>query len=225
VLGLLLWRFRETLPQDRRATLQPMALARTWWTILAHPTFQASSALAMASYAGLFTFLAVSPFAFRQALGLSGTEYGLTLFSVSVMYILGTFLCRRLLPRLGLRRTVAVAGLLTLLAGTSMGLLAVAGVRSVWALVLPHWLFMLAHGVHQPCSQSGCVAPFPHAAGAASALNGFLMMVLAFVVGALLGRQSDDAVLTMALGIWFWSGVIAAVAWTLMRRHGELRPA
>lgn len=225
VLCLLLWRFRETLPPDRRATLQPLDLARTWWTILCHPTFLASSALAIASYLGLFTFLAVSPFAFRQALGLSGTEYGLTLFSVSILYIAGTFLCRRLLPRLGLRRTVAVAGALTLLAGSIMGVLALAGVRSVWSLVVPYWLFMLAHGVHQPCGQSGCVAPFPQGAGAASALNGFLMMVLAFIVGGLLGRQSDDAVLTLALGIWFWSCVIALVAWTLMRRHGELRPA
>ena len=53
--------------------------------------------------------------------------------------------------------------------------------------MLPFYLFMLAHGVHQPCGQSGAVGPFPQAAGAASALNGFLMMLAAFAMGGWLG--------------------------------------
>ena len=102
------------------------------------------------------------------------------MFSMAFVYILGTFMCRRLLPRYGVRRSVAIAGALTLAGGTLMGGLAWAGLHNGWAIMLPFYLFMLAHGVHQPCGQSGAVGPFPQAAGAASALNGFLMMVVAF---------------------------------------------
>jgi DHA1 family bicyclomycin/chloramphenicol resistance-like MFS transporter len=86
---------------------------------------------------------------------------------------------------------------------------------------------MLAHGVHQPCGQSGAVGPFPHAAGAASALSGFLMMVAAFFMGGWLGRSlasvadGTGTVLPLTNGIWFWSVVIAGIAWTLVQRHGK----
>jgi DHA1 family bicyclomycin/chloramphenicol resistance-like MFS transporter len=69
------------------------------------------------------------------------------------------------------------------------------------------------------------VAPFPFAAGAASALNGFLMMVAAFIVGGWVGQRLDGTTAALTNGVWFWSACIAAVAWTLVQRHGEPRSA
>lgn len=222
-LALVALRFEETAPVKNPNALQLVTLVRTWGMILRNPTFIAYSMLSTASYAGLFTFLASSSFIFIKVLGLSRTQYGLVMFSVSFVYILGTFMCRRLLPRLGVRRSVAVAGVLTLSGGTLMGVLALAGVHTVWAIVLPFYLFMLAHGVHQPCGQSGAVGPFPQAAGAASALNGFLMMLAAFAIGGWLGGRLDGTVFALTNGIWFWSAVIATAAWTLVQKHGEPR--
>lgn len=224
-LAVVALRFEESLAHKNPLALQPAKLLATWGRILRHPTFLAYSALSTASYAGLFTFLASSSFVFIEVLGLTRTQYGLAMFSMSFVYILGTFMCRRLLPRFGLRRSVAIAGLLTLSGGTLLGLLALAGVHTAWAILLPYYLFMLGHGVHQPCGQSGAVGPFPQAAGAASALNGFLMMLAAFAVGGWLGTRLDGSVFALTNGIWFWSVCIAAVAWTLVQRHGEPRAA
>ena len=127
-----------------------------------------------------------------------------------------------MLARFGLRRAVALAAVLTLSGGTLMGLMAMAGVRSTWAIMLPFYLFMLGHGVHQPCSQSGAVGPFPQAAGAASALNGFVMMLAAFAMGGWLGTHMDGTVFPLAYGMWFWSMLIALSAWTLVQKYGEL---
>ncbi len=230
-LAVLAWRFQETLPRKNPDALHPGKLLATWALIARHPTFWSFALLATASYGGLFTFLAGSSFVFIQVLGLSKTQYGMVMFSMSLSYILGTFLCRQLIPRFGIRRTEAIAGGMTLAAGTSMGLLAWAGVQSPWAIMVPFYLFMLAHGVHQPVSQTGAVGPFPQAAGAASALSGFLMMVAAFFMGGWLGRslagiaEGTGSVLPLTNGIWFWSVLIAATAWTLVQRHGEPRQA
>ncbi len=224
-LALIALRFEETVPQKNPRALYPATLARTWWAIVRNPTFLAFSALSATSYAGLFTFLASSSFVFIKVLGLSRTQYGLVMFSMSFVYILGTFACRHLLPRLGLRRSVALAGGLTLTGGTLMAALALAGVHKVWAIMGPYYLFMLAHGVHQPCGQSGAVGPFPQAAGAASALNGFLMMVCAFAMGGWLGTHMDGSVFPLVYGVWFWSALIALAAWTLVQSHGETRQA
>ena len=80
---------------------------------------------------------------------------------------------------------------------------------------------MLAHGVHNPCAQSGAVGPFPHAAGAASALNGFLTMLSAFATGQWLGTHMDGTAAPLIFGIWFWSVLIALIAWTLVQRYGR----
>ncbi len=220
-LTLIALRFEETVQQKNPRALEPGTLVRTWWGIVRNPTFLAYSALSAASYGGLFTFLASSSFVFIKVLGLSKTQYGLLMLSMSVVYLFGTVLCRRLLPRLGVRRTVAIAGVLTLLGGTLMGGLALAGVRGTWAIMLPFYPFMLAHGIHQPCGQSGAVGPFPQAAGAASALNGFLMMVAAFLMGGWLGKHMDGSVFPLTNGLWFWSVIIALSAWTLVQRHGD----
>jgi DHA1 family bicyclomycin/chloramphenicol resistance-like MFS transporter len=220
-LALVGLRFEETLARKNPQALQPGTLLRTWLGILRNPTFLAFSALTAASYGGLFTFLATSSFVFIQVLGLSKTGYGLVMFSMCFCYLTGTFICRRLLPRFGVRRSVAIAACLSLTAGTTMGVLALAGVQNVWAIMLPYYLFMLGHGVHQPCGQSGAVGPFPQAAGAASALNGFLMMLVAFGMGAWLGTHMDGTVRPLTNGLWFWSALIAATAWTVVARYGE----
>jgi MFS transporter, DHA1 family, multidrug resistance protein len=222
-LAVIALRFEETAPHRNPLALQPATLARTWAAILRNPTFLAYSALSTASYAGLFTFLASSSFVFIKVLGLTRTQYGLVMFSVSFCYILGTFICRRLVPRFGVRRAVAAAGVLTLTGGTTLGVLGWTGVHSVWAFLLPFLVFMLGHGVHQPCGQSGAVGPFPQAAGAASALNGFVMTVAAFAVGGWVGLRLDGTTHVLTNGVWFWSACIAATAWTLVQRHGDPR--
>jgi len=219
-LALIAWKFEETVRQKNPKALQGRTLVLTWISILRNPTFLAFSALSAASYGGLFTFLAASSFVFIRVLGYSATQYGLVMLCMSLVYLSGTFLCRRLLVRYGVRRTVAIAGGLSVTGGTAMGVMALAGVQSGWAIAVPHAIFMLGHGIHQPCGQSGAVGPFPHAAGAASALNGFLMMVVAFAIGQWLGTHMDGTVLPLTSGIWFWSTLIAASAWTLVQRHG-----
>ncbi len=220
---ILALRFRETLATPNPRALEPRMIAGNWWHIVRNPTFIAHCALSAASYGGLFTFLASSSFVFIQVLGLSKTQYGFVMFAQSFIYIFGTLLCRRLLPRLGVKRSVKAAAFLTIAGGTLMGVLSIAGVRAWWAILGPFALFMLGHGVHQPCSQSGAVSQFPQAAGAASALNGFVMMLVAFGMGGWLGRNMDGTVFPLTLGIWFWSIVIATVAWTLVQRHGDAR--
>ena len=220
-LGLIALRFKETVPHKNPKALQLATLARTWLAISGNPTFLAFTALTTFAYSGLFTFLASSSFVFIRVLGLTTTEYGVVMFANSFVYLLGTFLCRRLLVRWGVRRAVAIAGALTLSGGMVMAALALAGVQSWWAIELPFFLFMLGHGIHNPCGQSGAVGPFPKAAGAASALNGFIAMVSAFATGQWLGTHMDGTAQPLIFGIPFWSVLIALSAWTLVQRYGR----
>lgn len=220
-LLLIALRFQETLQQKNLQALQPATLVKTWAAIGSNPTFLAFSALSAASYGGLFTFLATSSFVFIQVLGLSKTQFGLVLLFNAFFYIVGTFVCRRLMTRFGVRQSVAIAAVLSLSGGTLMAGLAWAGITQLWALLLPQALFMVGHGVHQPCGQSGAVGPFPRSAGAASAMNGFSMMAVAFGMGGWLGTHMDGTPSALTNGMCFWSVLIALFAWTLVWKYGE----
>ena len=230
ILGLLLGGFRETLARPRRGVLGLRSLLRSNLQILRHPVFRTWCALSTASFLAMFSFLATSSFVFTQQLGYSRTAYGFFLFSNSWVYILGTFLCRWLLRRTSVHRTVALAGILSLSAGLLIAGLAHWGADQAWygawAIMGPVYVFMLGHGIHQPCGQSGVVSPFPHQAGTASALNGFLMMLAAFGMGAWLA-QTESPLLALADGMLFWCSTLALIAWTLVQKHGRpvLTPA
>jgi len=222
-LALVFLTFKETVHRKNPQALQVKVLAKTWWHIVRHPTFVAFTAVSTASYGGLFTFLASSSFVFIGLIGLARWQYGLLLFSMAFTYILGTLLCRRLLVRFGVAYTVAIGGTLSLAGGSWLLLDAWLGWQTLLGLMGPFYLFVLAHGIHQPCGQSGAVGPFPKAAGAASALGGFLMMVAAFATGLWLGAIKDGSALPMAMSIAFWSAMTALSAWFLVLPRGGTR--
>ena len=220
-LLVVMTRFKESLTHKNLRALEPVSLLRTWWLILKNPVFLTYSALSSASYGVLFVFLASSSFVFIKLFGFSSATYGLIMFGMSANYILGTFLCRWLLARYGITRTVAIAGGMSFLGGTLMGTLALAGVHHFWAIMLPFYVVAVGHGIHQPCGQTGAIVPFGKAAGTASAVNGFLMMIIAFATGALLSRYFDGSAMPMVMGVWFWTACIAVIAWTAVQKYGH----
>lgn len=220
--ALIYFYFDESLQQRNPHALQVSSLWAAVKHIVRNPTFQAYNALSTASFAGLFNFLATSSFVFTQSMGLSKTIYGLLMVSMSLSYIVGTFICRWLLLRTSVQMSVLVASFVSLFAGVLMLLVAYAGPGQswfgAWAVMLPVNFFLLAHGVHQPCGQSGCIAPFPEMAGTASAVNGFSMMLVAFGVGTWLGTHMSDPLLAMAHGMMFASICIGLIGILAVRK-------
>ena len=170
---------------------------------------------------GAVRFITGSAFVLVDVLGLSRREFGFGFAMVTSGFLLGSAWCRRLVPHLGLRRTVRVGAFVSIASAVSMAGLALAGVHHPMAIMGPQMLFTFAHGIHQPCAQMGAVGPFPAQAGAAAALSGFVCMVLAFVVGNWIGWSFDGTVYPLALTVAFWSIATAFAALVLVRRVAE----
>lgn len=217
-LAFVALRLPETLLHKNPRATAPGPLLAAWSQIGRHPTFLAWTLLTACTYGGLFVILSGSSFVYMDMLGLSAAGYGAAMASGSAAYLVGTFVCRRWITRHGMAGTVARGGLFTLAAAALIVGLALAGVHSVWAVLVPQWLFCFGHGLHQPCGQAGAVGPFPRNAGAASALAGCLLSLVAFGIGQWLGTALSDQVLPYALGVGVWGTLTAVVAWTLVRR-------
>lgn len=211
------------------ATRLPESLSRRgagrwtegWSEILRHPGFWSYTAVSSFTYAGLFSFIAGSSFVLVKVLGLTRQEFGFAFAFVVSGYLIGSTVCRHLIPRRGLVRTLRLAAWVSLAAGTLMAGLAWAGVHHPLALMVPQFVYTLAHGLHQPCAQVGAIAAFPQRAGTASALSGFVGMTLAFGVGYWIGWSFDGTVYPLALTVAFWSAAVAAAALLLVPRYAH----
>jgi DHA1 family bicyclomycin/chloramphenicol resistance-like MFS transporter len=218
-LAYVAWRLPETLPRPNLKALQAAELLRTWWTIGSNGSFLAWALLVSCTYGGLFTVLASSSFVFIDLLGMSAVAYGAAMALGSVCYIAGTFVCRRWIKLYGMAGTVWRAAFFTLTAGVGLAATAALGFVTWWSVLLPYGLYAFGHGMHQPCGQAGVVAPFPRNAGAASALAGLLMALIAFGIGRWLGAGIDGTVRPLAYGVCFWACLTCAVGWTLVQRR------
>lgn len=226
-------RMRETLPRHRLQTA--MALPdrlRQWRRITQQPMFRAYTALTSSTYGGLYVFLAASSFVFIDVLHLSRPVFGALMASMSLGYLIGTMVCRRLLPQRGLAGSVRVAAMLSASAGLwCIGLsvlsLSLDFTPPALAIMPGLWMYAVAHGVHQPCSQAGVVAAFPQQAGAASALSGFIMSLLAFGISALLSAwmkmpEWASTIHPLTLGAGAGALVTAFVGLGRVQRDGHL---
>jgi DHA1 family bicyclomycin/chloramphenicol resistance-like MFS transporter len=143
-------------------------------------------------------FAAGGPFVFIELLGLSPQHYGMLAIFTVAGYLAGTLLAGRLAGRLALDR-LTLLGLAISAVGSSAMLLAAAVTEpSVIAVVAPMAFFAAGLGIVLPTGMAAAMAPFPTIAGSASALLGFVQMLVAAGASVAVGLLPHDSALPMA---------------------------
>lgn len=198
----LCWRtFSETRPVQVGPAPVPASVSTGGVRqVFASPGFRAWTALAATTYGGIFCFLLLSPMVYIDLFGLSPVLYGWIPAGGSLVYILSTTWCRRLLLRHWPVRTVQLAAALSLLGPCIQIAGCVLAPDSPIPLLAGHAVYALGNGLHQPCGQAGAVADLPpQLAGRAVSCSGFVIMCVAFCVGQLAAHFVDP---TMRHGAW-----------------------
>lgn len=199
VLGLALWRLLgETNLHKDPGALKIAGLAANYGRVLRSPTFWAYAAPGALSYGSIFVFISGSSVVLIRVLGVPTQYYGYCFAFGVVGYLSGTIVCRRLLKRFGVERTLGWGALGSAAAGLLFAALILAGLHHWTTVVGAQFLVMFAHGINFPCAQTGAVAPFPRQAGAAAGLLGFMMMACAFAIGTWVGASFDGTVYPLA---------------------------
>lgn len=193
------------------------ALARNYARIASSRRFWEYALPVTGSYSALVCFLSGSSFVLIEIFGVAEHRFGFVFALVTSGYLLGTMAVRPLLGRLGLVNAIRVGATVAMLSGAAMALLALAGVRSIPAVLVPMFLVVASHGFIQPCCQIGAIDPFPRQAGAAAALMGFTMLAVAAAAGWAVGAMHDGTTRPLALGVAGCAAACAFAAWALLR--------
>jgi DHA1 family bicyclomycin/chloramphenicol resistance-like MFS transporter len=215
-------RLRETIAHANAEALRLGPMLATYVAVLRTPSFNAYAWPAAASYAALFAFISGGSFALIRVLGVSPAVYGFCFSFVVAGYLTGTLVCRRIVVRAGLARTLSIGAAIQVACGSVMALLAAVDVQHALAILLPMFGIVFGHGLIQPVAQAGTVAEFARNAGAATALMGFVMMLTATAVGQLLAAGFDGTVRPLAFTVAAACAFSALLAATIVRRHGHV---
>ena len=175
----------ESKKPDAAYSLKPRSVLQGYVQVLKEPQFTTYAFAGAIASAGLFAYLAGSPFVFMQLYGVSEQGYGL-LFALIAAGLIG---CSQL-NNLALRKYNSAQILrIVLLSQSLIGLLLVsgtiAGVLGLYSTIVLIFLFLSCQGFTFPNSAALAMAPFTKGAGSASALMGAFQMVCGAIASAL----------------------------------------
>lgn len=212
------WRWQpETNAWRNPNATRPRVLVSTYARFLRSREFVLFTLMLTGSFGAMFSYISASSHVLMRVFEVSAAAYGVAFGCTTLGFLTGTILLRRLMPIGGLPLVLAWATLLGLVGSTLMLGLALGNVRSVMAVVLPMFLVTCGHGLIQPAGTVGAAAPFPEQAGAAAALTGFIMNLVAALIGWGLSRFLGTSAIPMALAVFLAALWVNALYWLVIR--------
>ena len=216
---VFLFLFGETIPARDPGALRLAPMARNFREVSKSLPFWGYTACASAAYGILFSFLGASAYVIIEFFGESETDYSY-MFAATMF---GNMLCMlagaRLVHRFGVDALLRFGMVsLTVFAFVLAGF-AWAGVHHWFAVIGPMTLCMMSFAFIFPQSIAGALQPFPHIAGAASSLIGFVQQLVGAVTGVIVAALSQGDQRWLAQGVLFWALFGLVAYWLIVRRH------
>ncbi len=191
-------RLRETHHQRIASGTRPFSMLGAYVRLLRSPTYLGYSFNAAFLTAGFFAFFSGAPIVVIQIMGLTPDLLGFLTLFMPAGFITGNFIVSRLTYKYSIDQLIIVGNLIALSAMVTMFGIAITGHISVAAIVGPVYFLGLANGFALPNNLAGAVSVDPTIAGTASALLGFMQMIISALATIAVGFLQHESQLTMA---------------------------
>lgn len=224
-VGLLalagLFTLPETLPAERRRTDPLSGAFRRYGILLGHRKIVGYAGAGAFFYAGMYAYIAGTPFAFITYHHVPAEYYGL-LFGAGIIGIVVTNLVNlRLVHRFGMDRILSVGTFVAMLAGLVLAVDAYSDLGGLWGLFLPLLALVSVTGFVVANSIAGAMSDYPEQAGAVSALVGAIQYGSGIAGSGLVGAFAGGTpwpmgwvIAVMAIGIMLCATLITDRAGT-----------
>lgn len=221
LLAVIKW-LPESKSPDPTYSLKPKSVIKGFIQVIKEPQFTTYAFAGSVATAGLFAYLAGSPFVFMQLYGVSEQGYGLV-FSLIAVGLIGSSQLNNLVLR---KYNSAQILRVVLLSQSLIGLLlitgTITGMLGLYSTIVLIFLFLSCQGFTFPNSAALAMAPFTKGAGSASALMGAFQMVCGAIASALVGVFFNTTAVPMA-AIMATCCILGFVILLLGHRHMEYK--
>lgn len=198
-IALVLFALPESLPPARRSQAGLGAVAGTYGRLLRDRTFVGNALSGGFIGAGMFTYIAASPFVIIELFGVPPQHYGWIFGANAAGLIAASQLNRRLLRRFSGAAITAATLTAVALAGLILVAVAASGLGGLAGLLPPLFICVAGLGLVSPNTTAAALAPHGQAAGSASALLGTLQLMLGASTSLLVGALHNNTALPMAV--------------------------
>lgn len=196
---------KESKKKDLGVSLNLKKVSISYYKVLSHPEFLFNGIAGSLVMAGMFAYIAGSPFVFMELFGMEESAYGWMFGLNAVAFIGGSQINRLLLIKF------RSPGLTYYISMLSM-LFSIITLFVIFAFDLPLFLiqiflfvFMLLSGIISPNTSAMAVMPFTKNAGVASALIGSLRMATGAIASVAISIFHNGSYFPMILIIIFCS--------------------
>jgi DHA1 family bicyclomycin/chloramphenicol resistance-like MFS transporter len=217
ILLMVIFFLPESKQPDPSFSLKPKPILASFQKVITTPQFYTYAFTGAIASAGLYAYLAGSPFVFMDLYHVTGQHYG-WIFALVAAGLIGssqmnTLLLKRFSSEQIIRAVLAfqlvVAAILV--TGTIGNWLGLAGT------ITCIFFYLCCQGFSFPNSSALSMAPFTKEAGSASALMGSIQMGLGAMASGLVGLFSNGSALPMA-GVMAACSVLASLILLIGRR-------
>ncbi len=219
VTGIFGTIFRETIGRKDPNALRPGPILRNFAEVSRSPSFWSYTACAAASYGILFAFLGTSSHVIITYFGETETRYSYMFAGCMVGSLAGMLMGARLVGRFGVDRLLRWGVGIATAFGLVLAGLAWASVDHWLAVIGPMLFCMISFAFIFPQSIAGALQPFPHIAGSASSLVGFMQQLIGAGTGVTVAALSDGTQLSLANGVLFWAVFGLVAYWAAVRKY------
>jgi DHA1 family bicyclomycin/chloramphenicol resistance-like MFS transporter len=198
ILVLVWFWLPETLPPERRRSLHPGSVFRTYLRIVSDRYFMGHSLSQSLTFAGMFAYITGSPFVLISLYGVPAEYYGFVFGANAFGFIGAAQINVRLLSRYTPGIILALGLAAAAAAATFVFLAALTGVGSLAGLLVPLFFFLTCLGFIGPNSTARALAPQGANAGAASAVLGTIQFAAGGISGAIVAALPTNSAAPMA---------------------------
>ena len=206
----------ETLPQHLTPPPLRTSLGR-YLELLREPLFMFHALTGGVAMAGMFAYIAGSPYVFMELFQVPADSFAWLFGSVATCFILSAQLNSRMLRRWTQLQLIRRIAAVYMLATWTLLLVAWLDVDSLWLFMPPLYASVGVIALLLPNASACALAGHGHQAGVASALMGTMQFIIAGITSALVGVLHDDSAMPMA-GVMAVCGGLTVLMALMARR-------
>jgi DHA1 family bicyclomycin/chloramphenicol resistance-like MFS transporter len=212
-------RFEETLPVSRRQTGGLGEMIHIFKRLLGDRVFVGYALGGGIAYGTIFSYIAGSTFVLQDIYGLSAQQYSLV-FAVNSIGLVanGQLNGRFLIGRVPMTSLMTI-GILGLMLGSGLFLIAVATGSGLWFILPALFLIPSSMGMIIPNAMALGMSRHPQTAGSSAALMGVLQYAIGAVLAPIVGLFGEETAYPMAI-LMIVAATTALATYFFLARRG-----
>jgi MFS transporter, DHA1 family, multidrug resistance protein len=197
ILAAVHYALPESRPPDKTLSLKPKPILNGFFAVLINPQFYTYTFTGAVAAAGLYAYIAGSPYIFMEIYNVSEEQYGWIFAFIAIGIIGASQLNTILLRRLESQQIIVGALACQAITGVLLFLGAYFNLTGLASTIFLIFIFLCCQGFTFPNSSALALSPFSKNAGSASALMGSIQMALGAFASVMVSVLSDHTALPM----------------------------